>query len=212
MSTGDPGWEQPRQGLDDVLRAMDDERRDLADRLHDGPQQLLTAMRLVADGTLHAFEQGDGERVRTGIERLEELAAEGAAGLQRMSACLHPGQLEPRGLAEALDVLVASLREGDIEASLTVDCDWPPGCGERDSAFYQVARECSLESARRGATRISIRLAAPAGGATLGIRSAGCGGLGEGVLLLARRRAAAVGARLEVEPGEPVVVELTAPA
>jgi signal transduction histidine kinase len=198
-------------GLDDVLRAVDDERRDLADRLHDGPQQLMTAMRLVADGTLHALEQGDNDRAREGIERLERLAEEGAAGLQRMSATLHPGRLDRRDLTEALELLVAALCESDVDASLSAGCDWPEGGGDRDGAFYQVARECSLECARRGATAIAISLSVPAGAARLCVRGIGCRDLGEGVLLVARHRAAAVGARLDVERGEALVVELTAP-
>jgi|tagenome__1003787_1003787.scaffolds.fasta_scaffold20855513_3 signal transduction histidine kinase len=207
MPAGDPGRDER---LDDVLRAVDDERRDIADRLHDGPQQLMTAMRLVADGTLHALEQGDNDRARRGIERLEQLAEEGAAGLHRMSATLHPGRLDRRDLTGALGVLVAALCDADVDASLTAECDLPEGGGDRDGAFYQVARECSLECARRGATAIVISLSAPAGAARLCIRSTGCRDLGEGVLLVARHRAAAVGARLDVERGDPVVVELTA--
>jgi len=69
-----------------------DERRALADRLHDGPQQILTALRLVADGTRHALEQGDLERALLGLRRLEELAAQGAGELRRMCEDLDPGR------------------------------------------------------------------------------------------------------------------------
>jgi len=203
MPAGDPGHDDPAQGLDAVLQALDDEREDTANVLHDGPQQLMTAMRLVADGTLHALDDGDGERVRMGIERLEQLAEHGAAGLRRISVGLNPLR---RDLPEALGVLVELLEDRGVDASLAVEGDWPEGA--RDAAFYAVARECSLDSARRGATSISMSLTATPEGEQLRITTSG-GELGESVLLLARHRAAGVGAELVVVRGEQVVVELT---
>jgi signal transduction histidine kinase len=203
MPAGDPGHDYPAQGLDAVLQALDDEREDTANVLHDGPQQLMTAMRLVADGTLHALDDGDGERVRMGIERLEQLAEHGAAGLRRISIGLNPLR---RDLPEALGVLVELLEDRGVDASLAVEGDWPEGA--RDAAFYAVARECSLDSARRGATSISMSLTATPEGEQLRITTSG-GELGESVLLLARHRAAGVGAELVVVRGEQVVVELT---
>jgi signal transduction histidine kinase len=204
MPAGDPGHDYPAQGLDAVLQALDDEREDTANVLHDGPQQLMTAMRLVADGTLHALDDGDGERVRMGIERLEQLAEHGAAGLRRISIGLNPLR---RDLPEALGVLVELLEDRGVDASLAVEGDWPEGA--RHAAFYAVARECSLDSARRGATSISMSLTATPEGEQLRITTSG-GELGESVLLLARHRAAGVGAELDVVRGEQVVVvELT---
>lgn len=204
MPAGAPGRDDPAQELDAVLQALDDEREDTANVLHDGPQQLMTAMRLVADGTLHALDDGDGERVRMGIERLEQLAEQGAAGLRRISIGLNPVR---RDLADALAVLVELLEDRGVDASLAVEGDWPAD-GTRDAAFYAVARECSLEAARRGAASISLSLAATPDGAQL--RIAGGGEIGESVLSLAGHRAAGVGAQLEVTRGEQVVVELTA--
>jgi signal transduction histidine kinase len=205
MPAGDPGRDDPAQGFDAVLQALDDEREDTANVLHDGPQQLMTAMRLVADGTLHALDDGDSERVRMGIERLEQLAEHGAAGLRRISIGLNPVR---RDLADALAVLVELLEDRGVDASLAVEGDWPAD-GARDAAFYAVARECSLEAARRGAASISLSLAATADRPQLRI-TAGGGEIGESVLLLAGHRASAVGAQLEVGHGEQVVVELTA--
>ena len=203
MPAGDPGHDDLAQGLDAVLQALDDEREDTANVLHDGPQQLMTAMRLVADGTLHALDDGDGERVRMGIERLEQLAEHGAAGLRRISTGLNPVR---RDLPEALGVLVELLEDRGVDASLAVEGDWPEGAP--DAAFYAVARECSLDSARRGATSISMALTAAPEGEQLRITTSG-GELDDNVLLLARHRAAGVGAALDVVRGEQVVVELT---
>ena len=79
-------------GSDRAARAPDEERRELAERLHDGPQQILTALRLVADATRHALDQGDVERAHLGIRRLEELAVEGAEELRRLCEQLDPAR------------------------------------------------------------------------------------------------------------------------
>ena len=48
--------------LDHVLLTIDGERQEIASRLHDGPQQLMTAIRLLADGAQHALETGRPSR------------------------------------------------------------------------------------------------------------------------------------------------------
>ncbi len=78
-------------------RSIEEQRRELADSLHDGPQQVLTAIRLVADGTRHALDEGDADAARLGLERLEQLAAEGADQLRRLCALLDPDRREPAG-------------------------------------------------------------------------------------------------------------------
>jgi signal transduction histidine kinase len=199
--------------LDHVLRTADAERQDLAHRLHDGPQQVMTAIRLVADGARHALEQGDVEGARAGLARLEQLAAEAADDLRRMSGGLHPVVMEQRGLLQALSSLVETLEaEHHVRASLGVDGTWPAGDPDRDTAIYQVARESCLEAARAGARSIEIALSASPGTVALEVRAHGCAGHERGTELLLRERAARIGGRLEVREGEPVGVRLTAPA
>jgi len=81
---------------DDVPPRREEERRALADLLHDGPQQMMTAMRLVADGARHALDEGDVERARLGIVRLEQLAADGADELRRICDGLDPARAGER--------------------------------------------------------------------------------------------------------------------
>ncbi|HET6847523.1 MAG TPA: PfkB family carbohydrate kinase [Gaiellales bacterium] len=82
---------------DGVPPELEAERRVLAERLHDGPQQILTALRLLADGSRHALEDGDLERARQGIERVEQLAAQGGDELRRLCEELDPSHLGPAG-------------------------------------------------------------------------------------------------------------------
>lgn len=46
------------------------ERRELADRLHDGPQQYVTAIRLLADAARKALDTGDQDAARRSLDRI----------------------------------------------------------------------------------------------------------------------------------------------
>lgn len=198
--------------LDHVLRTVDDERQEIAHRLHDGPQQLMTAIRLVADGARHALEQGDTAGAREGLARLEQLAAEAADELRRMSAALHPVVMEQRGLRQALAALAETLEEEhELRATFTTSGDWPDAEPARDTAIYQIARESAMDAARCGAAAISIDLTAVPGRVRLRVDSHNCLDQSQGTLLLLRERASRIGGALEVRGGDPVVVELTAP-
>jgi signal transduction histidine kinase len=198
--------------LEHVLRTVDEERQGLAHRLHDGPQQLMTAIRLVADGARHALEQGDSAQAREGLARLEQLAAEAADELRRMSAGLHPVVMEQRGLLQALAALAETLEEEhELRASFSVNGSWPSGDADRDSVIYQVAREAALDSARGGAAAITIELSAQPGVVRLRVEAHGCLDHGRGTVLLLHQRASRIAAELEVRGGDTVVVELTAP-
>src|SRR4029078_11887612 len=64
--------------LDHVLHTIDGERQEIASRLHDGPQQRMTAIRLLADGAQHALETGQTEQAGRTLERLQQLTMEAA--------------------------------------------------------------------------------------------------------------------------------------
>jgi signal transduction histidine kinase len=199
--------------LDHVLRTADAERQDLAHRLHDGPQQLMTAIRLVADGARHALEHGDVEGARTALARLEELAVEAGDDLRRVSAGLHPVVMEQRGLLQALPSLVETLEdEHGVRASLSVEGVWPADDAARDTVIYRVARECCLDAVSEGAVSLEIELAAGRGTVSLRVRSHGCPGLRRGTELLLQERAAGIGGTLDLRNADPVELRLTAPA
>ncbi len=55
---------------------------DLSQRLHDGPQQSVTAIRLLADAARHALDAGDTDTARHALDRIAEVADEAAANLR----------------------------------------------------------------------------------------------------------------------------------
>ena len=46
------------------------ERHELAERLHDGPQQHVTAIRLLADASRKALDAGDLDAARRSLDRI----------------------------------------------------------------------------------------------------------------------------------------------
>ena len=96
--------------FDSMLRMLDDEREQVAHELHDGPQQLLAAIRLMADAIAHAVREGDEQRAAEALRRLEEHAGEAADELRQTTRRLHPVVLEQRGLLPALEALQEMVR------------------------------------------------------------------------------------------------------
>jgi|tagenome__1003787_1003787.scaffolds.fasta_scaffold19983662_2 signal transduction histidine kinase len=195
-----------------VLDTVDVERQQLAHRLHDGPQQVLTAIRLLANGVSQAMDVGDQQRARDGLRRLEQLAGEAADELRRLSSGLHPVVLEQRGLVQALGALAEILEnEYGLAATFARARDWRPGDDERDAGIYLVAREWSLDAVRRGAAAVAIELGSDGDGVRMSLRASGCPRPEGRVGQLLHERANRIGGSLSVSGDDPVTVVLTAP-
>jgi signal transduction histidine kinase len=197
--------------LEHMLKTVEDERALIAHRLHDGPQQLLTAIRLLADGVRHAMEEGETAHAREGLDRLEQAAVEAGDELRQMTARLYPVVMEQLGLLQALGSLAETVEEEhEVRATAELPASWPAADDARDTAIYQVAREAALHAARSGATPITIRLT---GGDPLVLRvvTPGCPPPGDAIRLLLHERAARIGGQIAISPGGEEVA-LTVPA
>ena len=198
--------------LDHVLRTIDGERQEIASRLHDGPQQLMTAIRLLADGAQHALETGHTEQAAATLERLQQLTVEAADELRRLSGSLHPVALEQSGLVQALAALTETLQdEHGIAAHLTAPEERSSRDNAHDAAVYMIARETAVNAARAGATSVAIELTQGHRSLRLRIEIRGWDDPDPAVALLLRERAVRIGGTLEVADQDPVVVMLTAP-
>ena len=102
---------EQRELFDHMLRSIDDERAALAHRLHDGPQQTMTAVRLMGGVIADAVRSGDDDRATEVLRRLEQLASDAADDLRRTVAGLHPVVMEQRGLVQALGSLAETVHE-----------------------------------------------------------------------------------------------------
>jgi two-component system nitrate/nitrite sensor histidine kinase NarX len=208
--------------FDHMLDAIDAERETLAHCLHDGPQQTLTAVRLMCDVVRDAVSKGDVHHAEEVLGRLERLAADAADDLRRTVARLHPVVMQQQGLVQALGSLAETVHE---EYGVPTSFNRPRGGWEaeedRDTAIFQIAREAAVNAARHGRPPVLISLQRSPADIHLSVEDRG-GELGsnghgprEGVgIRMMRERAARIGAELTLEsaPGTRTIVSLHVPS
>jgi signal transduction histidine kinase len=204
--------------FDHMLRSIDDERAALAHRLHDGPQQTMTAVRLMGGVIADAVRSGDGDRATEVLARLEQLASDAADDLRRTVAGLHPVVMEQRGLVQALGSLAETVHEEyGIDARFTRPSSPWNADDNRDTALFQIAREAAINAARHGRPPVTIRLEHEDGRILLVVDDAGgtlptATGTGIGLRMM-RERAARIGAAITLDsrPGRWSTVRLEMP-
>jgi signal transduction histidine kinase len=219
---GRAGSREQSELFDHMLDAIDAERETLAHCLHDGPQQTLTAVRLMCDVVRDAISKGDVHHAEEVLGRLERLASDAADDLRRTVARLHPVVMQQQGLVQALGSLAETVHE---EYGITTSFTHPHGGWEaeedRDTAIFQIAREAAVNAARHGRPPVLISLQRSPADIHLSVEDRG-GRLaanghapraGVGIRMM-RERAARIGAELTLEsaPGTRTVVSLHVPA
>jgi signal transduction histidine kinase len=162
------------RGLTERLRAERDERRRLAELIHDGPVQHVAAIAQMLDAALHALVDGDDEMGQRVVTRALEVAREASADLREIVSGIEPDALSELGFAGAVRELAErlSVRRG-VEIELDVDGAGDLGEGAQ-SGLYQVVREALDQAVRRGPpSRISVSLRETADGVELRVADDG---------------------------------------
>ena len=187
--------------LAERILAEQEERRRLAELLHDGPVQHLSAIAQMLDAGLASLREGDPERAGDALARSLALARESARDLRALCDDLEPKVLRELGFATAVGALARRLAaRHDVEIDL--DVDDADILGENaQTALYQILREATDQAVRRGApTRIEISVrATPAGGVELVVADDGPPERRSTVLEALAERAATLNARFSSE-------------
>ncbi len=183
-----------------IIEAADNARRLLERNLHDGAQQRLVALSV----TLRLAE------ARTAIDPDEATAIMGAAraelaaaleDLRELARGIHPAVLTDRGLAAAVDALVART---PLPVSVTIPAERLPVPIEA-AAYYVVSEALTNIVKYAGATAVEVAVAADGECVTVVVTDDGCGGAdpaaGTGLRGL-RDRIAALDGSLTVESPE----------
>ena len=183
--------------LGERILAEQEERRRLAELLHDGPVQQLSALTQMVDAALETVREGDASRADEILERAVSLARSATQDLRALCDELEPRALRELGFAAAVGTLarrVAARREVEID----LDVDAGDELGEHAQAgLYQIVREAIDQAVRRGApTRIEISLRLlEGGGAELEVADDGPPERRSAVLELLAERASTLNAR-----------------
>ena len=138
--------------LRERLLAERDERRRIAESLHDGPVQHVAALSQMVDAVVHALDEGDAASARPIAARALEVARDAAAELREIVSGLAPVSLDELGLPGALRAL-AERTVGRRGARLELDLADGPGSGPgpgASSGLFQIAREALEQAVRRG--------------------------------------------------------------
>jgi len=187
--------------LAERILAEQEERRRLAELLHDGPVQHLAAITQIVDAALAALRSGEGERADEIMTRGLELARGASRELRAVCDDLEPKVLREVGFSAALGALArrySARHEVEIELSV----EHGDELGEHaQTALYQIAREAIDQAVRRGApSRIDVSIfPVPGGGAELFVSDDGPPERRSGVLEALAEHAATLNARFSTE-------------
>jgi two-component system, NarL family, sensor kinase len=187
--------------LAERVLAEEEERRRLAELLHDGPVQHLAAISQILDSALAALRAGNGNRADEIVSRGLELARGASRELRALCDDLEPRVLRELGFAAALEA-VARRYGARHEVRIELAVEYADHLGENArTALYQIAREAIDQAVRRGApTLIEVSLLpVPGGGAELFVSDDGPPERRAAVLEALAERAATLAARFSSE-------------
>lgn len=198
-----------------ALSAQEDERRRIAQELHDEVGQTLTAVVL----ELRRVADAAPEPLRAPLRQVQETTRGSLDEIRRIARRLRPGVLEELGLAAALRALFAEVAvHSHVTVRRDLAADLPPLDDATELVIYRVAQEALTNTVRHARARhVAIALRRHGDGVRLEVRDDGRGvgdaAEGAGVRGM-RERALLVGARLRIAPapGAGTVVRLDVPA
>lgn len=183
------------------ILAEQEERRRLAEVIHDGPVQHLSAIAQMVEAGLESVRGGDATRAAEILARGLALAREAAQDLRSLSEDLEPRALRELGFAAAVEALarrVGSRRQVEV----AVDVDHGNELGEHaQTGLFQIVRDAVDQAVRRGAlTRIDVVVReVEGGGVELSVSDDGPPERRSAVLEMLAERAATLNGRFTSE-------------
>ena len=109
---------EDRAQLRERLVAERDERRRLAELIHDGPVQLVAAIAQMLDAARLALEAGDTDAAAGIVSRTLEVAREAAHDLRDVVSDLEPETLHEAGFATAVRELAERVAGRAVDRGL----------------------------------------------------------------------------------------------
>jgi signal transduction histidine kinase len=197
--------EAERALLAERVLAEREERRRLAELLHDGPVQQLSAIAQMLDAGLSSLREREIERADEVLERGLELARQASRDLRTLCEDLEPETFQDLGFAAAAGALARRITARH-DVAVELDVDDAETLGENAQlALFQILREAIDQAVRRGApSRIVAWVkGSPNGGAELVVADDGPPERRSAVLEALAERAATLNARFSSEVSYP---------
>ena len=187
--------------LAERMLSEQEERRRVAELIHDGPIQQLAAIAQMLDAGLADLDGGDAGQAREVFARGLELAREAARDLRQLSDDLEPRALHQLGFSAAAAALARRIAARH-EITIDLDLEAADALGENAAvALYQILRDATEQAAKRGPlTRIEISMrTTEAGGLELAVSDDGPPERRAAVLEALAERAATLNSRFTSE-------------
>src|SRR5437667_7449226 len=135
---------------DQLLTAEQDERRRLANELHDGAVQSLSGVALLLDAGLNSISEGRGEEAQEIIGRALVRHRATIGQLRNLSFNLEPVVLRDQGFAPAVRALTDQI-ELAHNVQVEIDVEAAEELAEKtQAAIYQIIREAIDQAVHRG--------------------------------------------------------------
>ena len=135
---------------DQLITAEQDERRRLANELHDGAVQSLSGVALLLDAGLNSIEEGRGEEAQQIIRRALERHRATIGELRNLSFNLEPVVLRDQGFAPAVRALTDQIGLAH-DVRVEIDVEAADQLAEKtQAAMYQIIREALDQAVHRG--------------------------------------------------------------
>jgi signal transduction histidine kinase len=135
---------------DQLITAEQDERRRLADELHDSAVQSLSGIALLLDAGLNSIAHGRDEEARVIIEGALKRHRATIGQLRDLSFNLEPVVLRDQGFAPAVRALTDQIELAhNVRVELDVDAA-EKLAQQTQAALYQIIREAVNQAVRRG--------------------------------------------------------------
>jgi two-component system, chemotaxis family, CheB/CheR fusion protein len=203
-----------------VANISDEEQRRLGQDLHDGAQQELVGLGLLAAALARSLEAAGRAEAAT-ARRLSEGLTHAVEFVRSSARELIAAEVQSLGLSVAIKTMVERLQE-QVEARCRFSCKGKVAGldSQKLAQVYRIAQEAINNAVKHsGARNIDVMLTCRSGQLTLVIRDDGCGfdidgesstGMGLGIM---RYRAEIIGGRLRIDhaDGGGTVVVLECP-
>jgi len=135
---------------DQLITAEQDERRRLANELHDGAVQSLSGVALLLDAGLNSIREGRDDEAREIIGRALERHRATIGQLRSLSFNLEPVVLRDQGFTTAVRALTDQIGLAH-QMRVDVDVEAAEALAEKtQAALYQIIREALNQSVHRG--------------------------------------------------------------
>jgi signal transduction histidine kinase len=143
---------------DRITRVAEDERKQLARQLHDGPTQKVSALAMMTS-IIHKLLEKAPEQVPEELRKMEEIARSTTREMRHMLFTLRPLVLENQGLGAALEQLAEKMREThgqNVIVRMQPDIEDLLDSNKQGVVFYLI--EEAINNARKHAQASLIRV------------------------------------------------------